>query len=154
MNTRRCLSLAVVAVVAGLTVSGRADAPAGRYTITNGTVYDTKTKLTWQQTVPSTEYAWAAAKTYCSGLDMAGTGWRLPTVKELQTIVDESRKSADESMESEAIDTTAFPSTPRFFFWSSSPLAGSSSSVWSVNFRVGAIDLLDVSYPGYVRCVR
>jgi hypothetical protein len=147
MNARLALSVAAVLVLAGLTLLARADAPAGRYTIANGTVYDTKTKLTWQQAVPSSTYTWANAKTYCSGLSLAGTGWRLPTAKELQTIVDESRTSP-------SIDTTAFPSTPSSNFWSSSPLAGSSSVAWGVYFYGGNTGGLDVSNSYFVRCVR
>ena len=147
MNTRVVRTLAAVGVVAGLTVSAHADAPAGRYAITNGTVYDTKTKLTWQQAVPSTKYAWADAKTYCSGLSLAGTGWRLPTVKELQTIVDESRRSP-------SIDPTAFPSTPSDYFWSSSPFADSSSAAWLVHFDYGHTSSPAVSSTYNVRCVR
>jgi hypothetical protein len=147
MNARRCFSLAAVGIVLGLMVSAHADAPTGRYTITNGTVYDSKSKLTWQQTVPSTKYAWAAAKTYCSGLSLAGSGWRLPTAKELQTIVDESRNSP-------SIDPTAFPSTPLDYFWSSSPLADSSSYAWIVYFDDGYTGIKDVSNTNDVRCVR
>jgi hypothetical protein len=41
--------LAVALALSGVFVAlvGRASAPAGRYTIANGAVYDTKTKLTW-----------------------------------------------------------------------------------------------------------
>ena len=145
----RCL--AVIAVL-GLPVLASADAPAGRYTIADGgnakgTVYDKKTKLTWQQTVPSTTYDWDGAKAYCAqvGATLAGTGWRLPTLKELMSIVDYSRYDP-------AIDPTAFPSTPSDYFWSSSPLAGSSSSAWLVRFTVGYPDY--VGNAAYVRCVR
>jgi hypothetical protein len=64
---------------------GKADAnaPAGRYTIAEGTVYDTKTMLTWQQTIPTRQYYWADAKTYCGSATVSsalgGSGWRLPT---------------------------------------------------------------------------
>src|SRR5664279_4073220 len=83
----------IVIVVLALTSAAGADAPAGRYTVTSGTVYDSKTKLTWQQVVPATGYIWAAAKTYCVGVgaSLGGTGWRLPTRNELLTIVDYSR---------------------------------------------------------------
>ena len=138
---------AVALVVVALTASADANAPAGRYTTSGGTVYDTKTKLTWQQTVPSGTYTWAGAKTYCAGLNLGGTGWRLPTAKELQTIVDDSRTNP-------SIDTTAFPSTPADVFWSSSPLAGSSSYAWVVFFNVGNSGANDVSGTDYVRCVR
>ncbi|MBN2575724.1 MAG: DUF1566 domain-containing protein [Deltaproteobacteria bacterium] len=139
--------MAAVSVLAGLTLLARADAPAGRYTIANGTVYDTRTKLTWQQAVPSTTYTWANAKTYCAGLPLPGTGWRLPTAKELQTIVDESRSAP-------SIDTTAFPSTPSTWFWSSSPLAGSSLYAWYVDFFSGFTSVYDLSIAYRVRCVR
>jgi hypothetical protein len=148
MNARVVRILAAVGVVIGLVISARADAPDGRYTITNGAVYDTKTKLTWQQGVPSTKYAWDAARTYCSGLDLVGTGWRLPTVKELQTIVDESRQSP-------SVDPTAFPSTPSAFFWSSSPyfVSSSSSYAWLVSFELGFANHRGLSTAANVRCV-
>ena len=149
MNAHVARFLAVVAfATVAFTTSAHANAPAGRYTTANGTVYDTKTKLTWQQTVASGTYNWAGAKTYCAGLSLNGTGWRLPTIKELQTIVDDSRTNP-------AIDTTAFPSTPADWFWSSSPLAGSSSYAWDVSFDFGFTGYSDVSYNyGNVRCVR
>jgi hypothetical protein len=148
MNVRVARVLALVWGFVGLTAPANADAPAGRYTITNETVYDTKTKLTWQLKVPSTMYAWDAAKTYCSGLSLEGTGgWRLPTVKELQTIVDESRTDP-------SIDPTAFPATPTYYFWSSSPLAGSSNSAWYIWFYRGEASYFVVDNGIYVRCVR
>jgi hypothetical protein len=138
---------AVAVIVVALTASADANAPAGRYTTANGTVYDTKTKLTWQEAVPTGTYTWANAKAYCAGLSLNGTGWRLPTIKELQTIVDDSQANP-------SIDTTAFPSTPTSWFWSSSPLAGSPSLAWWVNFFYGDTLHVDVSNSYYVRCVR
>jgi len=147
MNARIVRFLAAVVVVVALTASARANAPAGRYTTASGTVYDTKTKLTWQQAVASVTYTWAGAKAYCAGLNLNGTGWRLPTIKELQTIVDDSQTKP-------SIDTTAFPSTPADWFWSSSPLAGSSSYAWYVYFYLGYTDYGDVFGAVNVRCVR
>ena len=155
MNVSILRLLGAIAIIAvTLPTSADASAPTGRYVVTsggtgNGTVYDTKTKLTWQQTVPSTAYTWANAKTYCAGVgaSLGGTGWRLPTLKELQTIVDYSQSNP-------SIDSTAFPSTPGNVFWSSSPLAGSSSNAWSVDFGYGYTGNVVVSNPRYVRCVR
>jgi hypothetical protein len=138
-------AVAVVSVVFG--TSAEANAPAGRYTTTGGTVFDTKTKLTWQQTTPAAVYAWAAAKTYCQTLSLAGTGWRLPTMKELQTIV-------DYSLVFPSIDQTAFPATPSSYFWSSSPAAGSPADAWVVYFDRGYASQSDMSYMCFVRCVR
>jgi hypothetical protein len=148
MNAHLARFLAVVALATvAFTRSADANAPAGRYTTSGGTVYDTKTKLTWQQAVAPGTYTWANAKAYCAGLSLNGTGWRLPTIKELQTIVDESQTNP-------SIDTTAFPSTPAQSFWSSSPLAGSSSNAWLVDFSFGYTNNNDVSSASLVRCVR
>jgi hypothetical protein len=140
-----------VAIFAGvLTASAEASAPAGRYIASLGTVTDTKTKLIWQQRVSSSTYTWADAQAYCQtvGASLGGTGWRLPTIKELQTIVDDSRSSA-------SIDPIAFPATPQAPFWSSSTMAGSSSIAWIVTFSYGNPSPSGfVSYPLNVRCVR
>jgi hypothetical protein len=139
-----------------LTRLADAAAPAGHYVVTagsgagNGTVYDTKSKLTWQQTVSSTTYTWAAAQTYCAGVgtSLAGTGWRLPTLKELYSLVDLSQTAAP------YIDPNFFPSTPSAAFWSSSPVAGSPSSAWYVYFNVGSAYGAAITSARYARCVR
>ena len=148
MNAYVPRALGVVVVVLS-TASADASAPAGRYTAAGGTVYDTKTKLTWQQTAPSTDYTWTDAKTSCAGAgaSLGGAGWRLPTIKELQTIVDDSRSNP-------SIDPTAFPGVPGNPFWSSSPLAGSSSNAWFVSFYDGSASYGGVSDMHNVRCVR
>jgi hypothetical protein len=145
------LFLAVIAGVVVLSPSADADAPAGRYTTAGGTVYDTKTKLTWQQLVPTTTYAWADAKTYCASpavsTALGGSGWRLPTYKELLTIVDYSQSGP-------AIDPIAFPGTPSDWFWSSTPYASSSGSAWRVDFSDGSARHYGVGISYRVRCVR
>jgi Protein of unknown function (DUF1566) len=150
-NPLRLVSVLAAVAMALAAPAGAATAPAGRYTYpAAGTVYDTKTKLTWQQTAPSAAYAWADAKTYCAGVGatLGGTGWRLPTMKELQTIVDESRSNP-------SIDPTAFPGAPAAIFWSSSPVAGSPSYAWSVYFYVGNTDYgWATAHTLDVRCVR
>jgi hypothetical protein len=138
----------VAAVVLAANAIADAGAPAGRFTIGSGTVYDTKTKLTWQQATPSTTYSWPDAKTYCAGAGLGGAGWRLPTVRELQTLVDYSR------LTDPRIDTTAFPATPSAAFWSASPAAGSPSLAWLVNFYDGFASSYDVTTLVDVRCVR
>ena len=160
MNASILRFLSAVAIIAvTLPTSADADAPAGQYVVTaggtgNGTVYDTKSKLTWQQTVSSTTYTWADAKTHCAGVgaSLVGTGWRLPTIKELVTIVDLSRATTP------MIDPNAFPGTPpSASFWSSSPAAGSPSLAWYVNFGGRAYGSANSSYitnAVNVRCVR
>jgi len=150
---RRLGALAVIVATSPRSVD--AAAPAGHYVVTpgsgtgNGTVYDSKSKLTWQQTASSTTYTWDAAKTYCAGVGtgLGGTGWRVPTIKELLSIVDFSQTAP-------AIDPNAFPSTPLRVFWSSSPIAGKPSSAWGVDFNDGYPYGPGVSNTYNVRCVR
>jgi hypothetical protein len=125
----------------------------GRYTIAGGTVHDNATKLTWQQSVTSTKYSWPIAKLYCGGTDLTalgGTGWRLPTNKELLTLVDYTVRGGSPN-----IDAAAFPGTPVDLFWTATPQAGTSpQSAWQVSFNRGnaGTDVADDLY--YVRCVR
>ncbi len=132
----------------------RASAPAGHFTDNkDGTVKDNKTGLLWQQAVDPGTYTWDAnagagsAQAYCKHLPLAGGGWRLPSLKELQTLVD--RRVANP-----AIDSTFFPATPSDWFWTSSPLAYGSSSAWYVNFTYGLTYFDSAVSLNRVRCVR
>jgi hypothetical protein len=151
ISTAGLLGILVLAV--GSTSPAYGNAPSGRYTVSNGTVYDTKTKLTWQQSISATQYSWADAKTYCTGVgsSLGGIGWHLPTVKDLLTIVDRSQSNP-------AIDSVAFPSTPASRFWSMTSLASGSGYAWYVNFADGYAGSWNPSANPlplyYVRCVR
>jgi hypothetical protein len=118
-----------------------------RYTVQAATVLDTKTKLVWQRDVSATPLAWSDARTYCTDLALDGGGWRLPSVGELQTVVDETRSGP-------AVDPKAFPSTPSDYFWTSSPLPRFESFAWTVYFGYGLSTFFDVAQPHLVRCVR
>jgi hypothetical protein len=132
----------------------RADAPPGRYTGSGGTVVDSLTHLTWQQMVAATggddgagRSTWANAKSTCASL---GGGYRLPTAKELFTLVDFSKTNP-------AIDTStgAFPGTPSEAFWTATPLAGSPpTSAWFISFDDGYAGNVVMTQPNRVRCVR
>lgn len=58
------------------------------------------------------------------------TDWRMPTVKELEGIVDFGRVNP-------AIDPDYFPNTPSSVVWSGSPYADSSNLAWYVVFSSG-----------------
>ncbi len=73
--------------------------------------------------------------------------WRLPTRKELRSLVDYGASNP-------AIDTTYFPNTASSLFWSSSPYAPSSISVWSVSFSIGNGDVRGKDFINSVRLVR
>jgi hypothetical protein len=130
-------------------VPAKATAPPGRYKLSGGTVKDNRTGLLWQQAVDPGTYTQAAGITYCSNLNLGGfsSGWRLPTVQELLSIV-------DVTVANQAIDANAFPNTPGNYFWTSSAYVGSSGNAWVVHFGVGASDVFATSNAYPVRCVR
>lgn len=80
----------------------------------DGTVDDLAAALTWQKKDDGAARSWPEALAYCQRLDLAGKrDWRLPNVKELQSIVD-YRKHAP------ALDQRYLQmSDPRGWFWSS-----------------------------------
>jgi uncharacterized protein DUF1566 len=143
------LGVAALASALGIVVAVRAAAPAGRYTIANGTVYDTKTRLNWQQASSSSKYSQTDAVTYCSNLGLNGATWRLPTMKELITLADLSVAPPGPT-----IDTTAFPNTPAAYFWSSTLYNGTPGEAWSVLFIYGFSYGNTVTDLNFVRCVR
>jgi hypothetical protein len=148
----RIAASGLFATLASAAFGTSASAPPGRYTISSGTVLDTKTMLTWQQVAPASQYAAVAAATYCSSLTLNGGGWRLPTIKELVSLVDFSVAPPGPT-----IDSQAFPNTPGDSFWSSTPAVYDLNMTgWFVTFNNGAVlGQSTVSpYVYYLRCVR
>ena len=99
--------------------------------------------LEWQADVPDEEFTWEGAKAYAASL---GDGWRLPTVRELLSLVDyETHNPA----------CSVFPDCPSEWFWSSSPVSGLSTFAWLVYFGYGGSSYANgVSSTYRVRCVR
>jgi hypothetical protein len=141
---RAALVSATCALLAG---DVAADAPAGHFEVDGEVVNDTKTKLTWQREVSSERLGAAEAASYCAELKVHGSGWRLPSIKELHTLVDETRTLP-------AIDASVFPSTPPTFFWTASRVASFNQYLWAVNFSEGTDAWFTEETLRFVRCVR
>ena len=77
----------------------------------------------------------------------AASDWRLPTVKELEGIVDFGSVNP-------TIDLEYFPNTPSSPFWSSSPTAYPVDHAWSVEFYDGIAAYTPNAYALPVRLVR
>lgn len=76
-----------------------------------------------------------------------GPGWRLPTRRELASIIDMSRHAP-------AIDIDRFPDTQSKWYWTSTPCAWNESARWVVAFNLGLVhDLRRYDY-ACVRAVR
>lgn len=132
----------VVLILAGHTTVA-ADPGEGRFEIIadGAVVLDRQTGLQWmrcsvgQMLVDdfcaglANRYTWDQAKALES--DLAGNrNWRLPTVEELQTLV-------QYQIFNPAIDPRAFPNTPPANFWSASEAAYDAFYAWTIHFANG-----------------
>ena len=120
----------------------------------NGTVTDYVTGLIWQKCSMGTnnDATCSGAPTivnaglavnYCNTLSLASKTWRLPTIKELSTLIDLGKYNP-------SIDSTVFPNTGLYLHWSSN-IGGAAG--WTLSFIDGYGILFGNSTALYVRCV-
>jgi hypothetical protein len=150
----------VVSAAAVVTVGSlaRADAPMGQYGFFNQaseTIYDNFTLLTWQRSASSQTFTSLGAASYCASLSGdAATAWRVPSYKELLTLVDESPHVDYVTGQTVAIDRYAFPVTlsdqP---YLTSSPVPGVAAYEYVVDFSTGIANTGAFGTTYYVRCV-
>ncbi len=114
----------------------------------DGTVTDQYTGLVWQQAPANTAMSWEAALQYAEGLSLADhMDWRLPNIKELQSINDETRSGP-------SLDTTIFPGAQAVPTWSSTTEMNGKDRAWCVDFKLGIVSYQAKTSKLYVRCVR
>jgi len=119
------------------------------YTIDVLTVIDNTTKLEWQRMDDNVGRNWDEAWGYCANLNLDGhNDWRLPTVTELQTIIDYGSAVAP------MINQVAFTNTGSTFYWSATNSASISSSAWLMSFQTGITGEGGKFINAEVRCVR
>jgi len=121
------------------------DGPALSYTDNgDGTVTDNNTLLMWEKKdtaggIHDVNNAYDWNNSFAVFLAALNTNpcfaghcdWRIPNVKELQSIVDYSKTNP----------ATSFPgATAAAFYWSSSPFAANSSHAWFVFFADGLVN--------------
>lgn len=155
VGTTSPLLLAALFCLGLLLISVAAQADRYSYSGDGSQVTDSKTGLVWQRCVAGMSWSGTTctgtATTYTHEAALAyaktQTGWKLPNVKELGSIVDRTRSNP-------AIDITAFPATPAGYTWSASPFAGGSNSAWYVYFNDGLVVSNGRDYTYYVRLVR
>ncbi len=94
----------------------RGTTPSGTLTVGTDVVTDSMTKLVWQSTeLESLARNWQEALDYCETLSHAGKeDWRLPSIKELATLVDEAATVAP-------VIAADFGASPAPAYWSSTP---------------------------------
>ncbi len=121
-----------------------------------GEVQDVETGLIWAQASHNTLLTQPAAVAYCAGLGLNGHTWRLPSVSELATLVDDNPNI---SKVSPAIDQCVFADTSPSTYYISSSAWG--TTPWGLNYEDGFTFNKEPQLPdagdgpgGYVKCVR
>ena len=115
-------------------------------------VVDENLKLEWQQKITK-NVDWQHASEECAKEYAGSYGWRLPTPKELLSIVDNGKFDP-------SVDTDYFPGTTDEWFWTSADFASTESydsgKAWFVRFDSGFLShkKKTESEKMHVRCVR
>jgi murein DD-endopeptidase MepM/ murein hydrolase activator NlpD len=96
----------------------------------DGTITDITTGLMWQQ-IETKAITWEQALAYCQNLNLAGhRDWRLPNIRELLSLVDDTRHGP-------SIDISYFPGCRPAVYWSSTTHTLYPSFAWYVGFNDG-----------------
>jgi hypothetical protein len=123
-KTLRHLGVAAGAIAFAIGTAGaerpaRGDAPPGRYTDNHdGTITDNETQLTWQQREVSGGFNETQAQTACP------SGWRLPNVRELVTLIDYAKPVHQSAKLDPAFQGQTMGAAPSCCTWTSTPVAG------------------------------
>lgn len=114
----------------------------------NGTTTDLLTDLTWQQIPYSDSITWEQALTLADTLTFAGySDWRLPNIKELQSI-------NDESLINPSINQTFFSGVNVNHYWSSTSLPNQTTKAWYLDTQFGVTTYQFKTKKLYTLCVR
>ena len=117
----------------------------------DGTINDNLTQLVWQKVPNPNLLTWEQAITYAEGLTLASASdWRLPNIKELQSL-------NIESVSSPSVNSTYFSTIGVRNYWSSTTLLPNSNnlnSAWYWNTQFGITTFDTKTNSNYVMCVR
>ena len=112
-------------------------------------VLDENTKLEWQRTISGETYTFYQAVTYCANLEYAGyDDWRLPTTKELASIMDQ-RTNAH-------LNTDYFSTQVNKQFWTSKRYVSDTNKAWTIDFGSSTSNVIERATGDafYAVCVR
>lgn len=114
----------------------------------NGTITDIDSGLVWQQAEITVRTNWEGALQYSSSLSLGSqTDWRLPNIKELQSL-------NDETLVAPSLDTAYFPAATASRYWSSTSMHGTTNQAWFLDCQYGVTSYADKTTNLLVRCVR
>ena len=128
-------------------------ASAAKLTRSGDAIIDDQNKLMWQDTRANVRVLLTQehAVEYCEKLNLKGfNNWKLPTIKEYETIINRKRVRAN------LMINKAFKFALRDDYWSQDRtwLRNFGEYGYYVFFKSGTIYYQNRTYPKYVRCVR
>jgi len=141
---------------------------------------DSTSGLTWQNPPDENTMNWQEAMDYCTGLSLENSGWRLPTITELRSLIRGCKAietdgscniNVEDCLASSCRDSACDGCSNGddsaagcywlsnlegacSWYWSSSPLDNDEYRAWVVDFSGGVSHLGKVDSAIYVRCVR
>lgn len=112
-------------------------------------VLDRETGLVWERSPDTTKKDWAYARAHCYTREVANRkGWRLPTIEELASLVDNDNASP-------SLPTGhPFSNVQSWYYWSSTTYANDTSLARDVGFGNGDVSTNAKSLKDNVWCVR
>ena len=117
-------------------------------------VTDNIHRLLWQDTLNTKvdKHSFSEADAYCDNLSLGGltSGWRIPTVKELASLI--KLEAYDPAIDGN-VTNVAYSDA----YWTNDVQSGLDTSRWDINFKDAVINLTGTnhaSFDQYVRCVR
>ncbi len=114
----------------------------------DGTVTDNLTGLIWQKSPFADTLTWEESLNYADTLSLNGlTDWRLPNIKELQSINDESRINP-------SLNTAYFNTGNAKKYWSSTTLPNQTSKAWYLFTQFGITTYDTKTAKHYIICLR
>ena len=114
----------------------------------NGTITDNLTLLVWQKLLAPDTLIWDQALTYADTLTLAGyNDWRLPNIKELQSI-------ADLAASNPAMNPIFTVGSGVKYYWSSTTQFNNGANAWYLNSLNGITTYIPKTRNLYTLCVR
>lgn len=160
-DRRKLLPRAVLAALL-LALPAAADAPKdppqyAQFDGDSATIKDNFTRLEWDRRSLTPDVTHDLAESKCQFLPSLQNLGRLPSIKELLTILDEEPHTEYEfsKVVSKMIDALAFPDTPVDLpYWSSTLVPGTADKYWTLSFKTGLMEARLKTDKAYARCVR